>query len=109
MTLLAPVPIPDRPPLEAQALKLNRRHTRRLRLFEPSLVKMAAIRSLAMLDPRNMARNPVMFLVEVGWALTTMVMVESIVTRAGLGLIVYQAALAFLLLLTVLFANFAEA
>ena len=70
---------------------------------------MATIRSFLMLDPRNMARNPVMFLVEAGWILTTMVTIESIATGASTGLIVYQAALAFLLLLTVLFANFAEA
>jgi K+-transporting ATPase ATPase B chain len=109
MTLLAPTQLPDRAPADVQALKLHRRHTRRLKLFEPALVKMATVRSFLMLDPRNMARNPVMFLVEVGWVLTTLVTVESIVTGASAGLIVYQAALAILLLLTVLFANFAEA
>jgi K+-transporting ATPase ATPase B chain len=109
MTLLAPTQLTDRPPVDSQRLKLNRRHTRRLKLFEPALVKMATIRSLLMLDPRNMARNPVMFLVEAGWILTTMVTIESIVSGASLGLIVYQATLAVLLLLTVLFANFAEA
>ena len=43
---------------------------------------MATCRSFVMLDPRNMARNPVMFLVEVGWVLTTLVTIESIVDRA---------------------------
>ncbi len=109
MSLLTPTQLPAPPPIDSQALKLNRRHTRRLRLFEPALVKMATIRSFVMLDPRNMARNPVMFLVEAGWILTTLVTIESIVSGAGTGLILYQAALAFLLLLTVLFANFAEA
>ena len=61
-----------------------------------------------MLNPASMARNPVMFLVEVGWVLTSIVVVQSIVNQAT-GLIVYQTALALLLLLTVLFANFAEA
>ncbi len=70
---------------------------------------MATVRSFVMLDPRNMARNPVMFLVEVGWILTTLVTIQSIATGAATGLIIYQAALAILLLLTVLFANFAEA
>ncbi len=93
----------------SQALKLQRRQTRRLNLFEPALVKMATGRSFVMLDPRNMARNPVMFLVEAGWILTTLVTIESIATGAATGLIIYQAALAILLLLTVLFANFAEA
>jgi K+-transporting ATPase ATPase B chain len=93
----------------AQDLKLHRRHTRRLRLFEPSLVRKAIVKSFVMLDPRVMARNPVMFLVEAGTVLTTIAVAESIVSGAPFGLIVYQAALAVLLLLTVLFANFAEA
>ena len=53
--------------------------------------------------------NPVMFLVEVGTVLTAIVTIQSIVSGAALGLIVYQASLTLLLLLTVLFANFAEA
>src|SRR3984885_4696754 len=109
MTLLTPTQLQVPPAIDSQALKMNRRNTRRLRLFEPALVKMAVVRSFGMLDPRNMAKNPVMFLVEVGWVLTTMVTVESIATGAGAGLVMYQAALAILLLLTVLFANFAEA
>ncbi len=94
---------------EARELKLHRRATRRLRLFEPELVRMAIWRSFVMLDPRVMMRNPVMFLVEVGTVLTAIVVIESIATGAAFGLIVYQTALAVLLLLTVLLANFAEA
>jgi K+-transporting ATPase ATPase B chain len=109
MSLLTPTQLPEQAHLDAQALKLQRRHTRRLKLFEPALVRMAIVRSFLMLDPRNMARNPVMFLVEVGWVLTTLVTIQSIVVGAPIGVIVYQAALAILLLLTVLFANFAEA
>ncbi len=99
----------QRSPVDAQARKLQRRHTRRQGLFEPTLLRQAAARSLAMLDPRIMARNPVMFLVEVGTVLTALVTIQSIVAGASIGLIVYQACLAVLLLLTVLFANFAEA
>jgi K+-transporting ATPase ATPase B chain len=95
--------------LDSEVLKLQRRHTRRLKLFEPELVQMATRRSFVMLDPRNMAANPVMFLVEVGWVLTTLIAIESIATGAPIGVVVYQAAIALLLLLTVLFANFAEA
>jgi len=62
-----------------------------------------------MLAPRNMMRNPVMFLVEVGTVLTAIVTAQSIVYHAATGLIVYQASLTFLLLITVLFANFAQA
>jgi K+-transporting ATPase ATPase B chain len=109
MSLLTTPQAPELKPTDAQAMKLQRRQTRRLRLFEPALVRMATIRSFAMLDPRNMARNPVMFLVEVGWVLTTIVAIGSVASGASIALIVYQWALALLLLLTVLFANFAEA
>src|ERR1700677_3929457 len=109
MSLAPPALVPERTSSDAQAMKLQRRQTRRLKLFEPALVRMASIRSFVMLDPRNMARNPLMFLVEVGWVLTTIIAIDSIVRGAGIGLIVYQSTLAILLLLTVLFANFAEA
>ena len=82
-----------RPPDEARALKIQRRHARRLKVFDPDLVRLAPLRSFAMLDPRNMMRNPVMFLVEIGTVLTAIVTVQSIAGHAALGLIVYQAAL----------------
>jgi potassium-transporting ATPase ATP-binding subunit len=100
---------PPRAPSEAKTMKIQRRTARTLRVFEPALVKMAAARSVTMLDPRNMMRNPVMFLVEVGTILTAIVTVQSIINGAATGLIIYQASLTVLLLLTVLFANFAEA
>src|SRR5208282_6022627 len=81
---------------EVQAFKLQRRQARRLSIFDPQMVRQAAVRSFAMLNPRSMMRNPVMFLVEIGTVLTAI-------------LTVYQTALTLLLLLTVLFANFAEA
>jgi K+-transporting ATPase ATPase B chain len=108
MSLDIEVGVPIRVASDAQAFKLQRRSTRTLRLFEPALVRMAAIQSFKMLDPREMARNPVMFLVEVGTVLTAIVTVQSIVQGAAVGQIVYQAALTGLLFLTVLFANFAS-
>jgi K+-transporting ATPase ATPase B chain len=101
--------LPKRPAAEAQSFKDQRRHARRLKLFDPVMVRMAARRSFVMLDPRNMMRNPVMFLVEVGTILTAIVTVQSILNQAPAGLIVYQVSLTILLLVTVLFANFAEA
>jgi K+-transporting ATPase ATPase B chain len=99
----------ERADAAVKTLKMQRRQTRRLRLFEPALVRMATWRSFVMLDPRNMMRNPVMFLVEVGTVLTALVTIQSIVAGAAVGLIIYQALITFLLLITVLFANFAEA
>ena len=109
MSLDTEVGAPSRDASDAQSFKLQRRSTRKLRLFEPALVRMAIVQSFKMLDPREMARNPVMFLVEVGTVLTAIVTVESIMNKAALGLIVYQSALTALLFITVLFANFASA
>lgn len=100
---------PGRAKSDAQALKMQRRQTRKLSLFAPELIKLASRKAFVMLDPRVMMRNPVMFLVEVGTVLTAIVTVQSIVNGLATGLIVYQTALTLLLLLTVLFANFAEA
>jgi len=109
MSLDTEVGAPPREAQEVQHFKMQRRQTRKLRLFEPSLVRMAIAQSFVMLNPRVMARNPVMFLVEAGTVLTVIATVLSIANGAAAGLIIYQAALAVLLLLTVLFANFAEA
>ena len=109
MTVDAQISTPQRSRGRGQAYKMQRRRARRLSIFDPEMVRQAAVRSFAMLDPRSMMRNPVMFLVEVGTVLTAIVTVQSIVAGAATGLIVYQAALTLLLLLTVLFANFAEA
>jgi K+-transporting ATPase ATPase B chain len=109
MSLDTEIRPPQRSAAEAQSFKIQRRHARRLAVFDPAMVRMATWRSFVMLDPRNMMRNPVMFLVEVGTVLTAIVTAQSILQHAATGLIVYQASLTFLLLITVLFANFAEA
>jgi K+-transporting ATPase ATPase B chain len=109
MTVDTQIGAPKRTAAEAQTFKLQRRQARTLKLFEPALVKMATIQSFVMLDPRNMMRNPVMFLVEVGTLLTAIVTVQSIVNHASQGLILYQLSLTLWLGITVVFANFAEA
>jgi K+-transporting ATPase ATPase B chain len=109
MSVDTQISAPKRTAAEAQAYKLQRRHARRLSIFDPQMVRQATARSFVMLDPRAMMRNPVMFLVEIGTVLTAIVTVQSIIGGAATGLIIYQAALTILLLLTVLFANFAEA
>ena len=60
-----------------------------------------------MLAPRRMMRNPVMFVTEIGAALTTIVGVQAAI--AGGERVGYFAAVAVWLWLTVLFANFSEA
>ena len=58
MSIDSELKISQRPPSDVQALKLQRRQTRRLRLFEPALVHMAVRKSFVMLDPRSLVPSP---------------------------------------------------
>ena len=80
---------------------------RQMGLFDPGLLRTAAGQSLAMLDPRRMVRNPVMFTVELGAVLTTLIGAQSAVTGGESTL--YFVLVALILWFTILFANFAEA
>jgi potassium-transporting ATPase ATP-binding subunit len=77
-------------------------------LFEPSIVKQATIDSFKKLDPRVQARNPVMFVVLVGSALTTILFCRDL-RSADAQQNVFTGLVAAWLWFTVLFANFAEA
>lgn len=78
------------------------------RLFEPTMVKTAMIQSFVKLDPRIMIKNPVMFTVEVGTLIMLYVTFYSL-NHVGQGTPVYNTIIFIVLLLTLLFANFAEA
>jgi len=78
------------------------------KLFEPALVNTALKQSFVKLDPRIMARNPVMFTVEIGTLVMLFVTIYSI-SNPSQGSFGYNLAVFIVLLLTVLFANFAEA
>ncbi|HEY1061629.1 MAG TPA: potassium-transporting ATPase subunit KdpB [Daejeonella sp.] len=78
------------------------------KLFEPALVQTALKQSFIKLDPRAMIKNPVMFTVEIGTLIMAYVTIYSI-SNAGQGSPVYNFFIFFILLLTLLFANFAEA
>jgi len=77
-------------------------------LLDPAIVRRASVDSLAKLDPRLMVRNPVMFVVEVGSVLTTLLFVRDL-PSARAGDSVFTGLVAVWLWFTVLFANFAEA
>ena len=79
----------------------------RTSLWDPTIVRQAAVDACRKLDPRIQFRNPVMFIVEVGSLLTTAVFVQELVT--GSGHPAFTGQVAFWLWFTVLFANFAEA
>ncbi|HYO94868.1 MAG TPA: potassium-transporting ATPase subunit KdpB, partial [Polyangiaceae bacterium] len=76
-------------------------------LFEPAVVRRALKDALVKLDPRRVAKNPVMFVVEVGSVVTTYFFIRGLVTGADDTLFVGQVCV--WLWFTVLFANFAEA
>jgi K+-transporting ATPase ATPase B chain len=76
-------------------------------LFDPPIVKRALRDSFVKLSPRTMMKNPVMFVVEVGAAMTTALAVRDVAAGAGVAGFTMQITL--WLWFTVLFANFAEA
>lgn len=78
------------------------------KLFEPALVQTALKQSFIKLDPRVMVRNPVMFTVEIGTLVMAYVTVYSF-SNSRQGSPLYNFFIFLVLLLTVLFANFAEA
>ena len=81
---------------------------RRSSIFSRELV-LAAIRdSFPKLDPRHMIRNPVMFIVELGAAITTGIFLLDL-ARGHRGSLLFVGTITIWLWLTVLFANFAEA
>src|SRR5262249_39221092 len=76
-------------------------------LFDPEILRRAIKESFVKLSPRVVAKNPVMFVVEVGAALTTVFVIKDAVT--GTGDLLFGVQIALWLWFTVLFANFAEA
>ena len=79
----------------------------RISIWDPKIVRQAMLDSVWKLDPRVQFRNPVMFIVEVGSVLTTIVFIQQVMNGTGSPLFTGQVAA--WLWFTVLFANFAEA
>lgn len=77
-------------------------------LFDPPIVRRAAIDALRKLNPRHQVRNPVMFVVLVGSVLTTLLFIQAL-TGQGEAPASFILAIALWLWFTVIFANFAEA
>jgi K+-transporting ATPase ATPase B chain len=76
-------------------------------MLDPKIVWPAIGSSFAKLDPRMMIKNPVMFVVEVVAALTTVIFLRDLVTGGENLAFTFQIIL--WLWFTVVFANFAEA
>jgi len=82
--------------------------TRHNRPILSPLSQRAVIDAVLKLDPRQMIRNPVMFMVEAGSALTTLLWLQAL-TGNGEAPAGFIGAISAWLWFTVLFANFAEA
>jgi potassium-transporting ATPase ATP-binding subunit len=76
-------------------------------LFDPKIVVPAIGSAFVKLNPRTLKSNPVMFVLEVVTALTTIILIRDLVT--GGGHILFEFQIVLWLWFTVLFANFAEA
>jgi len=106
-TVTAP-PAEPKPSLkELETTTLISRGVRARPLFDPEILKRATKESFVKLNPRMVAKNPVMFVVEVGAALTTVFVIKDVFT--GAGGVFFGVQIAFWLWFTVVFANFAEA
>jgi K+-transporting ATPase ATPase B chain len=76
-------------------------------LLDPKIVMPAISASFVKLDPRTLIKNPVMFVLEVVTALTTIILVRDLFT--GGEHLLFELQIIIWLWFTVLFANFAEA
>src|SRR4051794_8307337 len=76
-------------------------------LFDPKIVVPAIGSAFVKLNPRSLMKNPVMFVLEVVTALTTVILIRDLVT--GSENLVFEFQIVLWLWFTVLFANFAEA
>lgn len=79
-------------------------------LFDKQLVNTSLVEAFRKLDPRTMIKNPIMFTVELVTAIMLLMLFYIAFTGdQSQGSFGYNLAIFFVLLLTILFANFAEA
>src|SRR5258708_19481272 len=77
--------------------------------FNSELLIPAIWQSVIKLDPRWMWRNPVMFVVEIGAVLTLMLTISPTIFGGAAATSGYNFLVTVILILTVIFANYAEA
>ncbi|MGI9030065.1 MAG: potassium-transporting ATPase subunit KdpB [Ilumatobacteraceae bacterium] len=98
----APPPPNQRPP------KVRSRPAGARSLLDGAILRRAVLDAFVKLDPRTLARNPVMFVVEVGSVLTTILFFRDLSDSSG-DENLFGGLVVVFLWFTVLFANFAEA
>lgn len=83
---------------------------RELSLFDSEIVQPAVWESFRKLTPRHVIKNPVMFIVEIGSVLTTLILLRDLLAPTPESQpLWFTTAVSFWLWFTVAFANFAEA
>ena len=75
-------------------------------IWDLRIIRRALVDSFTRLNPARMMKNPVMFVVEIGSVLTTVLLIRNIAQGAPAG---FELQITLWLWFTVLFANFAEA
>jgi K+-transporting ATPase ATPase B chain len=83
--------------------------TRRQNLFSRDIVLVAIRDSFLKLDPRTLIRNPVIFIVELGSVIVTVIFFQNLFSSGQHEPLWFTGTVGMWLWLTVLFANFAEA
>ena len=78
-------------------------------LFQKDIMQQALVKSFVKLNPKLMFRNPVMFTVEIGTFVMLVVSIWTLTGETSQGRFGYNFVVFLVLLLTLLFANFAEA
>lgn len=78
-------------------------------IFNMAIVRPAIGDAFRKLHPRRMVKNPVMFVVEIGSAFTTVLFLHAVATGGGDAHPAFILSVSLWLWFTVLFANFAEA
>lgn len=78
-------------------------------LFQKELMREAFVQSFLKLNPKTLFRNPIMFTVEIGTAIMLAVCIWILTGESSQGSFAYNFTIFIILLMTLLFANFAEA
>ena len=78
------------------------------KFITPDILKTSIIGAFQKLDPRYMIKNPVMFVVEIGFIITLILTFFPTMFGGNTEYRIYNGIVAVILFVTVLFANFAE-